>query len=229
VRRNRYPAAILVAAGAGDKGGFSPSQLGNLAAWYKLGLGITITGSGVSQWSDASGNARHLLQGTDASRPVLQGDNSILFDGVDDFLKASAFTLNQPITIYVRLKQITWTSGDAIFDGDTLDKNSLRQVGASPQLEIFGGTSFSAPDGNLALGAYGSVASVFNGVSSSLRVNNNAPITGSFGAAASGGFILGAKETSSAWANVQVKETIIYSVAHSTAQQDIVIAYLGTL
>ncbi len=55
------------------------------AAWFRAGTGITVTGSGVSQWDDQSGNARHLKQGTDANRPIAllhTGTNYLYLPGV---------------------------------------------------------------------------------------------------------------------------------------------------
>ncbi len=50
---------------------------------------ILLTSDAVSQWSDKSGNNRHLIQNTAANRP-LKGINSINFDGINDFLSTSS-------------------------------------------------------------------------------------------------------------------------------------------
>lgn len=52
---------------------------------------ITLDGSGVSQWTDKSGNARHATQSTSGSMPIvtskaINGLDAITFDGSDDFL-----------------------------------------------------------------------------------------------------------------------------------------------
>ena len=109
---------------------FLPSELSNLEAWYRFNQGITVTGSGVSQWDDASGNANHLLQAVDTNRPSKEADGSILFDGVDNYLKAVAFTLIQPETVYILLKQVTWVNQARFFDGDTMNSGIVRQIGA---------------------------------------------------------------------------------------------------
>lgn len=62
--------------------------------WLDAGYGITITGSGVSQWADRSGNGNDATQSTDASRPtvasgVVNGRDALLFDGVDDYLMST--------------------------------------------------------------------------------------------------------------------------------------------
>ena len=213
------------AALGGGGGVISPDDLPNLAAWYQYGVGITVTGAGVSQWADQSGNARHLVQATDAARPALQGDNSILFDGVDDTLKA-VFTLNQPCTIYLLFKQVSWTANEYIFDGNVGDSTILRQRfgGASPELAIYAGSGVGN-DANLAVDSYGVAIVIFNGASSFLGINSNAGATLDAGTNNPGGFSL-ASNTFGQFSNIQVKEGIIYSAAHDAATRAQVVAYL---
>ena len=45
-----------------------------------------IPSGSISQWDDSSGNARHLTQGTAASRPSGTAGSHATFDGVDDHL-----------------------------------------------------------------------------------------------------------------------------------------------
>lgn len=222
--------------GRGSGGGdnpFNPDLITQLkpAAWFRFGVGITVTGAGVSTWADQSGNGRDLLQGTDTNRPALQADSSILFDGVDNFLKCSAFTFNQPYTVYILGKQITWADSDRIFSGNAVNTMDLHQSsgGVSPQVSLSAGSG-AANNGEWALNVYAAVASVFNGASSSLRVNNTAATTGDAGAGNAGGFELGADSGGTArWSNIQVKEVILFSGAHNTATQDRVINYLSSL
>jgi len=42
-----------------------------LQAWYKADAGVTVTGSGVSQWEDQTANNNDATQGTDGARPAL--------------------------------------------------------------------------------------------------------------------------------------------------------------
>lgn len=196
------------------------------AAWFRFNQGITVTGAGVSTWADKSGNSRDLLQGTDTNRPALQSDGSILFDGVDNYLKCNAFTLNQPTTIYLLMKQITWTAYDAFCDGNTNGTLNVYQFGPtqSPEIGLYAGSAEVANNSNLPLGSYGVVAAVFNGASSLLQVNSTTATTGNPGSVNAGGFILGANATPTAYTNVQVKEVIIYAAAHTTAQLKAVIS-----
>ena len=208
---------------------FSPANLSNLAAWFRYGQGITETGAGVSQWDDASGNTRHLKQGTDTNRPAKQGDGSILFDGADNFLKCDAFTLNQPFTVYLLAKQVTWTSGDYLFDGNTTNSALLRQRTSSPRLGLFAGTVADVADTTWTLDTYMPVAVVFDGASSVLQINNGVSNTVNPGAQNAAGFTLGSAPAATNPANIQVKEVVIYAAAHDASTRAQVNAYLATL
>lgn len=196
------------------------------AAWFRYNTGITVTGAGVSQWDDQSGNGRHLKQGTDGNRPALQADGSILFDGVDNYLKCDAFTLNQPETVYILFKQVSWTNQDYIFDGNSGSSMVFRQDGSTPQVDIIAGSGITN-NSDLAVGAYGVSSCVFNGASSLLQINLGTPTTGNCGANNAGGFTLGANATGGAnFANIQVKEVIIFPAANDATQRARVIRYL---
>lgn len=207
-----------------------PASFPGLAAWYRFGLGITSAGGFVSQWNDQSGNARHLLQATGAAQPALQGDGSILFDGIAHFMQAASFGLVQPVTAYMRGRQVTWTINDRLFDGAPLANGlALFQSTATPGLGLATGATFG-PDNNLAINTYGTVAVVSNGAGSLIQVNSNAPTTGAGGANNPGGFTVAAAGNGSAnWGNLQVKEIAVYAAAHDQSTRDTIIAYLNTL
>ena len=79
---------------------FSPTQLANLFAWFDASDAATITESSgaVSQWSDKSGNARHVTQSTAGAKPTYSATGlagtqpGITFDGGDK-LENTTFTL----------------------------------------------------------------------------------------------------------------------------------------
>lgn len=197
--------------------------LANMAAWYRQGIGITSASSLVSQWADQSGNGRHLNQTTATNRPTVQADGSILFDGVDNFM-AATFTLNQPHTIYVLGKQLTWTAGDHIFNGVAANV-ALYQNSSSPRVDIYAGAGgpFSTA---WTLDTDMVVAAVFNGASSLIQVNTSVSTEGDPGADNPGGFTLGGNNSGAANSNIQVKEVILYSAAHDASTRARVIAYL---
>lgn len=212
--------------------GVSANAIAGLApaAWFRYGRGITVTGAGVSQWDDASGNARHLKQGTDTNRPALQADNTILFDGVDNFLKCDAFTLNQPETVYLLGKQVAWAISTYVFDGNASASMGFQGVTASPQRRLVAGSA-TAANADWVVGTYAAVACVFNGASSLIQVNSGTPSTGGdSGATNAGGFTLGVNgAVASGFSNIQVKEVIIFSGAHDAARRSLVQQYLAAV
>jgi hypothetical protein len=197
----------------------------NPAAWFRFGQGIASAGGLVSQWNDQSGNSRHLVQATGTNQPALNANGSILFDGVDNFMKCAAFTLNQPETVYLLFRQVTWSDVLRVCDGDTLNTGAIFQNGVSPQIRAHAGLN-TGLNGNLAVNAYGAVAAVFNGASSLTQVNSTAVVTGNGGASNMGGFTLGADGNGAQVTNIEVKEAILYAAAHDAATRAAVIGYL---
>ena len=214
---DEYAAAMIAALGS------SPE------AWYQLNKGQTVTGSGVSTWADQSGNGRDLLQAVDGSRPPLQADGSVLFDGVADFLKASAFTLNQPWTCYMLGKSIVWTLNATFFDGNTNAVGAVYMSAASPNIRQFAGLA-TTENANMPIGSYALITSVFNGASSTLQVNNTTAVTSDAGASNAAGFTIGAAGGGAVqFANIQVKEVMVFAGAHNATQQATVKQYLNSV
>lgn len=212
--------------GARSGGNFTPdaAYIMGLApvGWYRFGKGITVTGAGVSTWADASGLGHDMLQITDALRPALQADGSILFDGVDNVL-TSTFTYPSPVTWYMLLNPLAWTGNDRLLSG-MVSTVVLLQSGVSPATVLFcTGAAASIP---IPLGSYQAIAAVFNGASSVFQTIN-ASATGDPGSNDPGGVAIGATNGGANAANIQVKEVILYAGAHSAATRAAVLAYLG--
>lgn len=203
--------------------GYIQSQ--NPAAWFRFGMGITVV-TGVSQWSDQTANARHLLQATGGNQPALQADGSILFDGAAHFLQCNTFTLNQPETVYILGKQVSWTSLDHFSDGNTANSGGIVQANASPELDLNAGSQQPA-NTNLAVGTYGVIAAVFNGAGSVLQINNTAPAIANAGAANMSGFTLGCTANATQFGNIQIMEVILFPVAHNESVRAGVVRYLA--
>jgi len=205
---------------------FLPSQLSGLKIWTRFNTGITVTGSGVSQWDDQSGNGNHLKQATDANRMTKEADGSILGNGVDQFLKADAFTFNQPEMIYALVRQVSWTDNDGVFDGNALNSGLLKQRATSPNIAAFAG-GISNNNSDLTIGSYGVVIVGFNGASSFFSVNNGIGETFNAGSLNMGGFTLGAKGDASLPGNVQYKELVVLDEFHDAITQQRIINYLA--
>ena len=208
-------------------GRFSP-RIDSPAAWYESSQGVTSSLTLVSQWSDISGNNRHLLQASAGQKPIvlpnlINGFPAIRFDGVDDYLKATAFTLNQPETMFLVFKNITYgTSGvhDIVADGNTAGSMTVGSILAA-STGISAGSAIAVAQG-INNGVYGVSCFRWNGASSFIRNNGVEIKTGNVGANNAGGLTLGALGNNTRATNIEVAELIIFSTAISTSQiQDI--------
>lgn len=201
----------------------------NLVARFNAQISSSITiGTGVSAWADQYGSGTTISQATGGQQPTYSGSgitSIVTFDGVNDYLKGT-FTLNQPETIYIVCKQITWTLNRYLFDGGSIDKMDLYQETSTPQIALYAGATTGLNSG-LTLNTVKVVVCVFNTTSSGLNVNNHITSTGNAGSANAGGFTLGAAGNGSGqYSNIGVQDVLIYNVAHSTATQDAIIAGL---
>lgn len=179
-----------------------------------------------STWTSATGEVWTINNAASTNLPAqVVTRPSLLFNGTAHYLKTAAFTLNQPTTIYLVGKQITWTASDVLVDGLTANTGAFVQTTATPQLNINAGTSVAA-NTNLAVNANGVICLVFNGASSSIKVNNTTATTGNAGAGNMGGITLGAAPTPAGYANGQFYEMAVYSVAHDASTQNYIISYL---
>lgn len=84
---------------------FTPADLA-LALWLDASDAATVTiGTGVSQWADKSGNARHVSQATGTAQPTYSlaaqnGLNVISFGGTDDKLfNSGSFNFGNAFTV----------------------------------------------------------------------------------------------------------------------------------
>jgi hypothetical protein len=207
--------------------GFLPSSISGLVQWQRKGIGITGNPS-VSNWADQSGNGHDLAQASGPAQPQLQGDGTILFDGATHFLGPVSYTLNQPLTFFFRLKQVTWTSTDRWCDGGTLTSVIVQENAVSPGIKGFAGT-LSAEDDGATLGSYHSMTMSINGASSFLIVDQNTATTWNSGANNAGGFTLGAAQNGTLPSNIQVAEVGAYNVAVSQSDALQLNSYLSTL
>lgn len=198
-------------------------------AWYRFGRGITVA-TGISQWNDQSGNGNHLLQSSATSQPALQSDGSIVFDGVNDYLKTANFTLPQPVSVYMLVNQITSNAG-YVWDGATINDCGIRQTG-SPTLTMNAGTDGPATAaGTPALGSYVAVGAVYNGASSTLQLNQGTATVGSVGSNVMGGLTIAVRGDVPAgtFSNIQVKEIIVFPAAHDSATVSRINRYLQSI
>lgn len=200
-------------------GGYLPSDNPtSLVAWFRFGIGITESGGFVSAWADQSGNGNDLLQATGTNQPAYSA-GILTFDGVDNFMKCVAFTLNQPTQVSMLAQQVSWASQDIAIDGDTDITGVIQQLVSSPTVRLYAGAG-AAGNSDWAVGVFDAVTALFAGASSSLLVGTNAATTGNAGTSNMGGFTLASAASGSFFFNMEVKEIIIRNVNDATIRQD---------
>lgn len=152
--------------------------------------------------------------------------SALYFDGTNDYLATGPFVLGQPITIYIVVQQVTWTSGDYVIDGITSNGGAVIQTTSTPQLNINAGSSVAANTG-LSLKTMGILTVVFNGATSSLQVGQAAATTGNAGVNSMSGLTLGASGGAANFGNVAVNELLVFNQSHSPVQTAIIQNYLA--
>ncbi len=201
---------------------------GNTLAWLDMALRYIIKDGSdfVSQWTDRSGQDNHLPQAIGTNQPLWSSDG-VLFDGVDNFMKAVGFTYGQPEQIYIVLKQVTWTISEFVMDGSAGGQRGiLYQRTATPGLMVFAGID-SSLNNNLAIGAFGIIRILFNGASSKFQINETAAITADFGSNDMDGFTLGANFVPGNYSNIEVKEIILRDIDDTDANEQEIYDYLA--
>jgi len=116
-----------------------PTLYSGLAQWLdgSDSSSITLDGSNnVSQWNDKSGNARHVLQANATQRPSyitagINGLNCLNFDGSDDFLASSAFSLGSLSAFAVVTARWTTTETAAFFGQNYTTNKAFGRVGGA--------------------------------------------------------------------------------------------------
>lgn len=166
--------------------------------------GLYLWGASLRQ---STWNTNYIATVATPAIPGLNNRATAYFDGAAYYLKANAFTWNQPEQIIAGVKQWTWSNNDSMSDGNSTDGGRVYQTGTSPSFGVYAGSSVSA-NTNLSIGAFGVTTVTINGASSSSQVNNTATITGNAGANNLGGFTLGASGGASLFANIQVSRVI---------------------
>lgn len=192
--------------------GFVPTDIYGVEAWYYQPNIDYAAGT----WTDRSGNVRDLVQGTAGNRPTLSaalaelnGKYGLGFDGTNDYIKAAAFTLNQPITVLGIGRQRGWTTNDNPLDGNADFSMALFQATASPRMTMYAGSNGPSAATAWPIGKFSIVVPQYNGASSLFYIDGAAIGPTNVGAANAGGLTLGATGTGTSPANVEWSELIV--------------------
>jgi len=177
----------------------------------------------VFTWKDVLKSGRNLKNVSDSSLPLYETDG-ILFDGVNNYL-TTKFTWGSPCHVYLVFKQITWTNTSCIISGGDGTVPSLYQLGTTPGLKIFPGSSYSDQNDELALNIFGIAKIVFNGSASKLQINDGVVKTAN-GTRIMSGLSIGGLPIASQFSNIKVKAIIARKVVDSSSNEAIIYNYL---
>lgn len=203
----------------------------NLWAYYDASSSSNyiLTSGAVSQWSDLSGNGRHLTQSTSSRRPTVKvaeknGLNVIYFDGGAKGLVTSSLTLNNPITIFVVVKMYSLASYTTIYDGvNNNEANLAGNSGNNIQLYtqgFVGGISSST-------NTWYRLTHSMNMGSSYDRRNDTVTNTWSDGTVTMGGLRIGEGDGGGENGNMDIAEVIVYDRALNTSEVNTINSYLS--
>jgi archaellin len=213
-----------------------PQRIAGLQGWWQADAIVGLNdGDPVATWEDAHTSNKDLTQATSAARPTYQtnelnGLPIVRFDGTDDWMTNTGFTLAQPTTVFIVFVPRLVNSSSQVFVYDGLGGN--RQAlfwQADDRLRYYAGTVIDSSTA-VTQDAEQLVTVVFNGASSGIEINGAAGSAGNAGAQGFSSTInLGAQQSGAAdFAQIDVAEFLVYDTALSAGDRDSVESYLTT-
>lgn len=200
-----------------------PTDISDLQVWLKD------DGSDASVWTDNSGNGYNATQANSAYQPAiitnfLNGKQVRLFDGSNDFLQTSAFSvaLAQPVTIFV---VASIGGNNIVFDGIT-SRVSLGHWSANTELYAGGGAvGFSQTEPSPVI----IYSCFFNSANSFFYANGGLKMAGSVGSNNMDGLTIGYLASSGGnYLNGDVAEIIVFKKELSKSERKSMQQYLNT-
>lgn len=223
---------------------FNPRMISGLEAWYDASVSSSVViQTGVQQWSDLSGNNRHLIQNTTNSQPLynsvtLNNRPTITFDGSNDSLRTASFTINQPFTYFVvfRFESAYVSSAPRIIDGGNSATHRAGEVyrQAANDIRMFNTPNLGIVVGNVVPAGQVQQFNVwdfeFSGATSRLRYRTNVyTATATLGGNALLRLTVGGDSNATAVtnSNISVAELLLFSRSMPTGEAAAIRRYLG--
>ncbi len=190
-------------------------------------------GGVVTTWSDLSGDGNDMVAAEDDTRPTyhLNQMNSlpvVRFEGSEDRMVATLATERaQPNSTYAVIAKLSDSAGNEQMISGANEANSNSHVfyhrASSNAFYYYSGAEISG----LAEDTDDHVfAAVWNGASSILETDGNVH-SADAGANALHKIVFGSSQTPDEYADCEIAEFLVFDVAHTQAQFDIISAYLA--
>lgn len=216
-------------------GGFVPSDVAGLLAWFQADNAGSITSSGgaVSQWNDLSGGGNHLAQATGANQPTtgtrtINGRNVIDFDGTNDYMAVTMTSDATPYTIIFVGRLDTTASQQNIIDGSGSSNRAVLLCSNSAKYGMYGAALRSSTVTPSTTNAE-IVIGIFNGSSSVMYVDGGASVaSGDPFEGAYVGLTVGSRYDGAVNFNGIIGEVLIYNSALSSTDLNSIGDYLAT-
>lgn len=183
---------------------------------------VTADSDPVGAMLDKSGNGNHVIQATEANRPLYKtsgGLHWLEFDGSNDFL-SDAYALAQPNDYVHALRRISTATNVNLIGGPSA--GAVTWVNGSDDLLLGSGANFVIASPAPANGTDFVVSARFNGASSRGAVDNGSYTTGDAGGSAASGMQIAASE------GAAVSAIRFYGLVQKSAFTDGEIASLRT-
>ena len=208
----RYPfyvaPVISVPAGEYTAMGYPSALDTNTEAWYRGDTLVTYDGDdSISAVDDLSGNSPDIVQATGAAQPKFT-ESGILFDGSNDYMTMANADLDQPLSIYLVIKQESWVLNGCIMDGQAQNSCKLYQHTSTPGLGVYV-TNTSGNNTNAPIGQFVVVTIKSNTTLNSFQINDTEAVTWE-GSTNMNALSLGRKPAGTPYySNFRLKELII--------------------
>lgn len=181
--------------------GPSGPPLSGMMAWWKADAGVITTGSDVTQWNDQSGNGRNLTPGTspELATGVINGQPAILFAEGDKLEVAGGVSVTSPFS-YAIVAKTTFTAAELSSRSTTIISSydtsfgGWIYIGDQNRIQMFNDDNWIASFIDTPVTEnWLKIYNIFNGVSSSMYINNDAlnPQTGTMATTGFSGWSIG--------------------------------------
>ena len=202
-----------------------------LGWWEVAPANVTLDADGDScvSLADLSTSGNHLAapDGTGAAPYYEPGSDSLSFDGVGNYMYKAIAAADQPFTVYIVYRPVTYVASQVIFGGaDATRPRAITRPGNSVQ--IFAGTALSSADNAVVYGSYQILRATFSGTNSVTKSGDDTVASGNAGTNDGDGFgIANEGAASSVFGRLAFKAAVL-SVATSAETETEIYNYLKT-